>query len=307
MSTETKSTIAAKLVLAMGEIDAVTKSGKNQAQGYNYVKAADVANEVRKVLVKHRIAFTYSVNSVERWSTDRFDRQSGTVIGQMNYVQLLIVVALIDADSGEKVEVTAIGWGSDTGDKAPYKALTGALKYALRMSFVIPDESDPENEKAEVEAEVERQKKNPSKNPTGPALVSALQGSVAQETARQAGERRAAEERNKLAEQQGIFALQGDVLSCIVKGIQPAKEGGKFCTVTVNGRLSNGGNFCNCFDKKLWDPLSLCAGKEVKFKILTKGQYINIVDLIWVEGQGEGGNMDSPFDDELPPADSYTQ
>jgi arylamine N-acetyltransferase len=38
-----------------------------------------------------------------------------------------------------------IGWGSDTLDKAPFKAMTGAVKYALRMNFLIPDENDPED------------------------------------------------------------------------------------------------------------------------------------------------------------------
>jgi hypothetical protein len=36
------------------------------------------------------------------------------------------------------------GTGTDKGDKAVYKAMTGALKYGLRHAFLIPDESDPE-------------------------------------------------------------------------------------------------------------------------------------------------------------------
>jgi hypothetical protein len=300
MSTETKSTIAAKLVLAMGEIDAVTKEGKNEMQKYKYVRAADVANEVRKVLVKHRIAFTYSTGAHERWVVDRIDRNTGTVIGQMNYSNLEVHFTFTDADSGDSITLDGIGSGSDTGEKAVYKAMTGALKYALRMNFIIPDESDPENDKAEVMAEVERQKGSP-------ALTQALTASVAQETPKQAAQKRAAAIRSETAEQQGIFSVDGDNLHCIIKGVQPAKEGGKFCTVTVNGRLPNGGNFANCFDRKLWEPLGMCVGKEVKLKLTIKGQYINVVDLIWCEGQGvEDGTNISPFDD-LPPADAYSQ
>ena len=51
---------AGKMIAAVNDIDAVTKRGKNEKQGYTYVKAADVASlEVRAVLVKHRIAFDY--------------------------------------------------------------------------------------------------------------------------------------------------------------------------------------------------------------------------------------------------------
>ena len=34
--------------------------------------------------------------------------------------------------------------GCDNNDKAAYKAQTGALKYALKNAFLIPDEADPE-------------------------------------------------------------------------------------------------------------------------------------------------------------------
>ena len=40
------------------------------------------------------------------------------------------------------------GEGLDAGDKAPYKAMTGALKYALLQSFLLPTGDDPEEERA---------------------------------------------------------------------------------------------------------------------------------------------------------------
>lgn len=282
------STIADKLVAAMGEIDAVTKEGQNQAQGYKYVRAADVANEVRKVLVKHRIAFTYSVDGVERWQNDRFNKD-GTVIGVMNYVQLMVGCSFIDADSGEKVTLQGIGWGSDTGDKAPYKAMTGAIKYALRMSFIIPDESDPENEKAEVVAEVERQRHEHTQ--TVPINNFAAQATAS--IAKKEAEKKAAQMRNELAEQQGIFSLDDDVLTCIIKGIQKKQMGEKtktpgkeFRSVTFNGRLPNGANFASCFDTEFWQPLDMALDKECKLKIEVNGKFANVKDVLWIEGIG---------------------
>ena len=45
--------------------------------------------------------------------------------------------------------VKVAGEGLDTGDKAPYKAMTGALKYALLQSFLLATGDNPENEPAQ--------------------------------------------------------------------------------------------------------------------------------------------------------------
>lgn len=56
------------------------------------------------------------------------------------------VIAHVD---GETMNVTAIGEGIDSGDKASYKAATGALKYALRQSFIIETGDDPDKTSSE--------------------------------------------------------------------------------------------------------------------------------------------------------------
>lgn len=130
--------IATKLVAATKLIDAVEKRGRNTQQNYGYVKATDVANEVRKALIEVGIAFTYSILNERYW-------ESLTKAGTTQFFcSLLIECTLTDSESGEFISFRCIGWGADSQDKAPYKAMTGALKYALRMNFLIPDESDPE-------------------------------------------------------------------------------------------------------------------------------------------------------------------
>jgi hypothetical protein len=132
--------IAAKMVKAMASMDAVEKGGKNEKQGYKYVRAVDVANEVRKALISNGIAFSYNVAEERMWERPT---ASG---GMMYFCSIKVVAQFIDQDSGELLEGSAIGWGADSLDKAPYKAMTGALKYVLRMNGIIPDESDPEND-----------------------------------------------------------------------------------------------------------------------------------------------------------------
>lgn len=136
--------LAKKLVAVVKAVDAVEKRGHNTAQNYDYVKAADVAREIRKVLAEQGIAFSYDCTETERW--EKVTNSGGTLF----FVQLKIAVTFTDNQTGDAVTVGGIGWGMDSGDKAIYKAMTGALKYALRMNFLIPDEWDPENDSAEV-------------------------------------------------------------------------------------------------------------------------------------------------------------
>jgi len=52
-----------------------------------------------------------------------------------------------DVDGGEEITTKVAGQGLDAGDKAPYKAMTGALKYALLQSFLLATGDDPEEER----------------------------------------------------------------------------------------------------------------------------------------------------------------
>jgi hypothetical protein len=131
--------LAAKMVAAMKDIDAVLKNGHNDFQKYSYVRAADVANEARKAMIAHGIAFTYDVVDSKHWESTKEGKSTNY------FCELTVNVTFTDADSGETMSGRVVGWGTDTLDKAPFKAMTGAVKYALRMNFLIPDENDPED------------------------------------------------------------------------------------------------------------------------------------------------------------------
>lgn len=57
---------------------------------------------------------------------------------------------------GETIVVTSIGQGKDSGDKAIPKALTGALKYALRQLFLIETGDDPDNLASEAHDTIDK-------------------------------------------------------------------------------------------------------------------------------------------------------
>jgi ribosomal protein L34E len=142
-------TLIEKLTTVMAAIDHVDKRGRNQAQGYDYVKATDLAATVRKELAKAKVFMTSDVAEVRH---SQFQTMKGSL---MNVVDMKVLYTFHDGESDAKLSFHGYGSGMDSGDKAVYKAHTGALKYALRNGFLIPDEkAEPEaDESVDREAE----------------------------------------------------------------------------------------------------------------------------------------------------------
>jgi ERF superfamily len=121
----------------------IQKRGHNERHNYNYVTAADLAGSVGDILAELGVVVIPQLQSISteppRSSSERITR----IV--MNY-------RFIDARSGEELTVRVAGEGADAGDKAPYKAMTGALKYALLQSFLLATGDDPEDERADSRA-----------------------------------------------------------------------------------------------------------------------------------------------------------
>lgn len=145
----------------MGEVERVPKSGRNNFHGYDYATEADIASAVRAGMAKRGVMLIPSVEKTD-WT------KVPTKSGEMRLCTLTVRFTLYDGDSGEELSYVVLGEGSDTGDKASYKALTGAEKYALLKIFLIPTGDDPE--KDEPPARVFRPE---SSNGTKPAPAKA--------------------------------------------------------------------------------------------------------------------------------------
>jgi ERF superfamily len=121
----------------------VQKRGHNERHNYSYVMAADLAGSVGDILAELGVIVIPQLQSISteppRSSSERIAR----IV--MNY-------RFVDARSGEELTVRVAGEGADAGDKAPYKAMTGALKYALLQSFLLATGDDPEDERADSRA-----------------------------------------------------------------------------------------------------------------------------------------------------------
>jgi hypothetical protein len=138
--------LAAKMAAAMGEIGRVQKRGHNQAQGYKYARADDVAEEARAVLSKYGIAvypdvLDYGIREVEGKN------------GKIRITWAKVAWTFSDAETGESRTINVPGEGQDSGDKGIYKAITGSMKYVLMAGFLIPTgEGDPEHDEDEKPA-----------------------------------------------------------------------------------------------------------------------------------------------------------
>lgn len=131
--------LVTKLAEVMGAVDRVPKRGRNAFHGYDYATEADITQAVRAELASRHVMAVPFVEEVQ-WAD----------LQRKNGVEKLCTVRVrfdfVDGDTGETLSMPMYGQGSDSGDKAIYKAMTGATKYALLKLFLIPTGDDPENE-----------------------------------------------------------------------------------------------------------------------------------------------------------------
>lgn len=133
--------IAQRLWGIMTEVEYIEKKGFNDFHKYPYALEADVKEAVRRALVKYRVLF---ISSIPKQSKI-------TVTGDRGKSQLLTSIEMeyhfINIDNPEDmIGGTYLGDGIDSGDKGLYKAYTGAIKYLLMDTFLIPTGTDPEGD-----------------------------------------------------------------------------------------------------------------------------------------------------------------
>lgn len=129
--------ILGKLHLIMSEINYIQKDKSNEFHKYNYASEKAIKETLQPKLIEHKVLLQVNVtNQIV---------QGNLTIADFSY-------AFHDIESGESLEGTFAGQGEDKLDKGIYKAITGAIKYILTSTFLIPTGDDPEaNNSAEKE------------------------------------------------------------------------------------------------------------------------------------------------------------
>ena len=130
---------------------------KKSAAGLNYKYAGEAAliAALRPEMVANGIFV--SMDEVKEIIRETYTTSKGST---MNDVIVSVLVRFTHAPSATSITVASTGEGSDVGDKATNKALTGAYKYALRQTFCIETGDDPDDfasDKMERERKVDSQ------------------------------------------------------------------------------------------------------------------------------------------------------
>lgn len=131
--------LALKLVTIMGEMEKLQKKGKNSQQGYTFISHEQIVNELKPLLVKHKVMIIPSVidHQLQQYGTTK----SGAPMTQS---KVTVQYTIIDAENPSDVIVsTWAGEGTDSSDKATNKSVTASGKYYLMKLFNIAEE-DPD-------------------------------------------------------------------------------------------------------------------------------------------------------------------
>lgn len=140
MTTTTKNTLAVaknKVRQELASKGVLKKEGRNTYDKYTYFSEAQYKQLFTELFAKHGIELTFSVAEVVSYQ--------GTG-NQPNGRLCKCDVTLTHVASGETETASVYGDALDRGDKALYKAYTGAIKYFLANTFMVATGDDPERD-----------------------------------------------------------------------------------------------------------------------------------------------------------------
>lgn len=131
--------IYGKIASILKETKAITKSEKNQQQGFKFRGIDNVMNELHELFSKNDV---FILQDVKNYTTENRPTKSG---GTNTFTRATITFKYMTTD-GSYVETTNVGEAMDSGDKGMNKAMSIALKYSLLQMFLIPTEEqkDPD-------------------------------------------------------------------------------------------------------------------------------------------------------------------
>jgi ERF superfamily len=159
-------TLRRKLGEVRRRIGYIQKRGYNERHNYNYVAAADIAGSVGDILAE------LGVVVIPRLESITYEPHAPGRVDSVRVARVIMAYTFTDENSGEEITAKVAGEGLDAGDKASYKAMTGALKYALLQSFLLATGDDPEDERADSRTALG------SENPITAEQVCQLQGLI---------------------------------------------------------------------------------------------------------------------------------
>lgn len=128
----------------------ITKSHKNQTQGYNFRGIDDVYNVLSPLMAEHGVCIMPRMTT--RTMTERQTQKGGLLFS----VCVEAEFDFVSSEDGSRHTVKTFGEAMDSGDKATNKAMSAAYKYACFQTFAIPvageNDGDAKTYKPKAEA-----------------------------------------------------------------------------------------------------------------------------------------------------------
>jgi len=143
MENTTPKALVCKLAEIMGEVERIPKNGWNENSKYKYCMESDVVDAIRQELSKRKILL---ITNQRLREVREHEARSGNKV-YITYCEFDFT--FFDGETGEVLVITNGGEGSDSLDKGLYKAITGAKKYVLMNTFLIPTGDDPEKDNSD--------------------------------------------------------------------------------------------------------------------------------------------------------------
>lgn len=139
INTEPVELLAGLASFAAAEDLSVGKDGFNPHFNYGYMTEAALFTAARAALAEAGLSGTLSFEAGQHEIIPTFNKEGQERPGILATVTAVLTIR--DA-AGNQIECRAFGQGLDPADKAYYKAMTGAAKYAVQKALMIAVESD---------------------------------------------------------------------------------------------------------------------------------------------------------------------
>src|SRR3990167_9096850 len=138
-----KKEILKKLHKVMSAISYIQKDKVNEFHRYAYASEEVIKKALHKEFVDQGILLFVNILNERR---DIIQVSSKTGTRETGITTINVGYEFVDIETGQSISGTFVGSGEDSGDKGLYKAITGAIKYILTTTFLIPTGNDPEKE-----------------------------------------------------------------------------------------------------------------------------------------------------------------
>lgn len=159
---------------ALKEKGVLKKGGVNDYDKYRYFSEAQYKELFTELFSDAGLELSF--NELEYNTFTGSEKQANGRMPKLEFI-------LTDIDTGFYEVTTITGEGIDKGDKAGYKAYTGALKYYLANTFMVATGDDPEKESPAHTMNDKQEKKATEKQIELMKKIAAEQGKTLDEAA----------------------------------------------------------------------------------------------------------------------------